>query len=248
LILFLADTGARLGEATALRWTDLDLEKGTARIARSFSGGRYLSPTKTGRGRTVELSARLREALSAERPDLFGAEALVFPNEAGGLMDPHNFRDRVFRRLVERVLGQGRRFTPHGLRHTFASLHLASATNLKWVQAQGGWASAKMLLDTYGHFIPADTTGYADALAGAPGRPQAAPDAAGDRVAEAMAHSRAGGKRESTCGYAPNVMAPRAGIEPATRCLEGSRSIPLSYRGPAAEGSDPVSAAGRSEP
>jgi hypothetical protein len=26
-------------------------------------------------------------------------------------------------------------------------------------------------------------------------------------------------------------MAPRAGLEPATRCLEGSRSIQLSYRG-----------------
>ena len=29
LVLFLADTGARLGEASALRWIDLDLERGT---------------------------------------------------------------------------------------------------------------------------------------------------------------------------------------------------------------------------
>ena len=35
LVLFLADTGACLGEASALRWIDLDLERGTARIARS---------------------------------------------------------------------------------------------------------------------------------------------------------------------------------------------------------------------
>lgn len=29
--------------------------------------------------------------------DLFGEEALVFPNADGGLVDPHNFRDRTFR-------------------------------------------------------------------------------------------------------------------------------------------------------
>jgi integrase len=29
-------------------------------------------------------------------------------------------------------------FTPHGLRHTFASLHLARGTNLKWIQHMGG--------------------------------------------------------------------------------------------------------------
>ncbi len=38
--------------------------------------------------------------------------------------------------------GKGRRFTPHGPRHTFASLHLARGTNLEWIQTQGGWSSA----------------------------------------------------------------------------------------------------------
>ena len=59
LVLFLADTGARLGEASALRWCDLDLDLGTARIARSDSDGRDLRPTESGRERTIELSKRL---------------------------------------------------------------------------------------------------------------------------------------------------------------------------------------------
>jgi integrase len=183
-LLFLADTGARLGEASALRWVDVDLKRGVARIARSFSGGRYLAKTKTGRVRSVELSARLREALAAERPKIFGPKALVFPSETGGLLDPHNFRARVFRKLVAAVLGEdedgkptGRRFTIHGLRHSFASLHLARGTNLKWIQSQGGWASAKVLLDTYSHAIPCETTGYADAIAKAPRRQPAATEA-----------------------------------------------------------------------
>jgi len=131
--------------------------------------------TKTGRERILELSTRLREVLAGERPHIYGDDALAFPSEAGGLLDPHNFRERVFRRAVSKALGAGRRFTPHGLRHTFASLHMARGTNLKWIQAQGGWASAKLLLDTYGHFLPTETTGCADALSGDPGRPYTAP-------------------------------------------------------------------------
>ena len=42
--------------------------------------------------------------------------------------------------------------------------HMARGTNLKWIQAQGGWSSAKMLLDVYGHFMPTESAGYADAL------------------------------------------------------------------------------------
>jgi integrase len=48
-----------------------------------------------------------------------------------------------------------RKFTPHGLRDTWASLHMARGTPLKWIQAQGGWTTAKLLLDVYGHFLPA---------------------------------------------------------------------------------------------
>ena len=82
-VLFLADTGARLGEASALRWIDVDLDAGTARIARSFADGKDLAPTKTGKQRTVELSSRLREVLAEIQPDLFADETLVFPSEIG---------------------------------------------------------------------------------------------------------------------------------------------------------------------
>ncbi len=57
-----------------------------------------------------------------------------------------------------------KRITPHSLRHTFASLHLARGTNLLWVQKQGGWTSPTVLLTVYAHFIPSELSGYADAL------------------------------------------------------------------------------------
>ncbi len=166
LFLFLSDTGARFGEATALRWSDIDLEAGTARIERSFSSGRHLGLTKTGEQRTVELSSRLRAALASQRPDLFPQDALAFPNAEGRFIDPANFRVRVFDRVVRKALGRNhRRVVPHTLRHTFASLHLARGSNLLWVQNMGGWQSPQVMLDTYTHFLPTELSGFADSLA-----------------------------------------------------------------------------------
>ncbi len=204
LILFLADTGARIGEALALRWLDLDLGNSTARIRRSFSSGKRLSVTKTGRGRSVELSMRLRGVLAERRPDLYGDDTLVFPGADGQLMDPHNFRGRVFRHLVRSVLGRDRRFTPHGLRHTFASIHMARGTPLKWIQAQGGWASAKVLLDTYGHYLRDETTGHADTLGDAPERPYTAPR----RIAAASSLPATGAQARKTRGGTPTSVRP----------------------------------------
>ncbi len=114
---------------------------------------------------------------------------------------------------MRKALGRGRRFTPHGLRHTFASLHLARGTNLKWIQAQGGWSSAKVLLDWYGHYLPTETFGYADALSDGAKRLYPAP---AERAVAARAR-RLPKSRTSTTG----CVAPRGGIEPPTRRLEG---------------------------
>ena len=55
---------------------------------------------------------------------------------------------------LRKAFGRVRRVTPHMLRHTFASLHMARGTNLLWIQKAGGWSSANVLLDVYGHFMP----------------------------------------------------------------------------------------------
>ena len=69
LVLFLADTGCRLGEGIGVWWSDLDLASGTARIERSVDHLGRVGRTKTRRIRTVELTSRLR-LLLAERAHL----------------------------------------------------------------------------------------------------------------------------------------------------------------------------------
>jgi integrase len=184
-VLFLADTGARFGEAAALRWSDVDLAAGTARIARSFSSGVKLGPTKTGRTRAVELSQRLCVALAQVQPNIFPIpeESLVFPSESETFLQGTNFRSRVFSKIIVKALGKGRHYTPHCLRHTWASLHLARGTPIKWIQQQGGWTTAKVLLDTYGHYMPDEMRGFADALAATPNGPPAAPTRNSDSAA-----------------------------------------------------------------
>ncbi len=183
MILCLADTGARFGEAAALRWLDVDLDGGTARIARSYSSGLRLGPTKTGRERVVELSSRVRSILRARRPDLLSDDALVFPNRSGGFLLDVYFRNKVFFPLIKEALGEGRHHRPHDLRHTWASLHLNRGTPIKWVQAQGGWTTAKVLLDTYADYMPEETRGFADRLFTAENAPQAHPQRSAVSVA-----------------------------------------------------------------
>ena len=50
------------------------------------------------------------------------------------------------------------RVTVHELRHTAASLMIASGANVKTVQAQLGHKTATMTLDQYGHLFPDDLT------------------------------------------------------------------------------------------
>ena len=49
------------------------------------------------------------------------------------------------------------------------------STPLKWIHDQGGWSTAKLLLDTYGHYMPSESRGFADALSEAPDGTQTAP-------------------------------------------------------------------------
>jgi integrase len=54
--------------------------------------------------------------------------------------------------------------TPHELRHTAASLAIASGATVKGVQAMLGHASAAMTLDRYGHLFGDELDAVADRL------------------------------------------------------------------------------------
>ncbi len=97
LIMFMAATGCRIGEACAVRWEDVDLETGTVTISGTVSrvNGQGLSrkpKTKTAAGaRTLALAAPLVGMLVERRVQHPAVESgIVFPSPTGKLRDPSN--------------------------------------------------------------------------------------------------------------------------------------------------------------
>jgi len=121
----LALTGLRHGEATALKWADLDADAGIIRVRRAQWHGVF-STTKTGTSRTVPLVGELADTLQQHRAGLLAHQAAglgegwVFPGPDGGLLRPNALRFPLGRALKN--CGISKRVSVHGLRRTFNNL------------------------------------------------------------------------------------------------------------------------------
>jgi len=63
-----------------------------------------------------------------------------------------------------RAAGPRSFFTPHSLRHTFASILLSDGVSPAYVQRQLGHASIKLTVDTYGKWLPMENKAAVDRL------------------------------------------------------------------------------------
>src|SRR3989442_8068098 len=139
LFLLLARTGMRLGEALALQWDEVHLAEKEIRVARALSSGRIETP-KSGHGRTVDMSEQLANVLlrlhierKSETLKRGWAEVplWVFCTEAGTLLDESRVR-KVFTKILK-ATGLPEHFSPHCLRHTFASCLLQQGESPAYV-------------------------------------------------------------------------------------------------------------------
>lgn len=89
------------------------------------------------------------------------SELRVFPGKHGGVLTDADYR-AVFDKAVAKIGISG--LTPHGLRHTTASLAVSAGANVKAVQRLLGHASAVMTLDEYADLFDDDLVAVADAL------------------------------------------------------------------------------------
>jgi integrase len=162
-----AQSGCRAGEVAGLQWLDLDLEAGTVKIRRTWSRQR-LGPTKTRQERDVSILHPIADETPDWRPGATEAarsvvhglrrlpvrslepEAFVFHRGGQPLssMEVHRAWKRV-------LIAAGVRYrTPEQLRHTWASTMLSRNAPLLYVQQQGGWRSASVLLRVYARWMP----------------------------------------------------------------------------------------------
>jgi len=157
LVLLLALTGIRFGEATALTAGAFDRATNSARIHTAWKqSGKQGAPKSRRSRRTVAVPEAVFEALEplldGKRPD-----DLVFLSPRGLRVRSGNFYNGVWGALADRVEPKiGKRPRVHDLRHTFASWAIQAGIPLPVIQRQLGHESITTTVDTYGHLARSD--------------------------------------------------------------------------------------------
>jgi integrase len=163
VVLFLGYTGLRWGEMAALRAHRVDFLRRRALVAESVTPvkGVTFGSTKGHERREVPIPRFLLEDL-ARHVAVRKPNDLVFIGQRGAALRYPVFQHGALNEACAR-LGIPR-LTPHELRHTAASLALASGADIKVVQQMLGHKSATMTLDQYGHLFGDRLDVVADAM------------------------------------------------------------------------------------
>jgi integrase len=167
LVVLLAETGLRIGEALALTWGAIDVEGRRLHVRQRVLRGEIDTP-KSARGRReVPISAATAKDLAAMRlASRFSTPTdYVFTNDAG-----EGIRERsVYRWFKPAAQASGVGWAGfHALRHTAASRWLHAGVSIAQVSKLLGHADASFTLRTYISVLPTDLPD-GEALAGAVG-------------------------------------------------------------------------------
>jgi integrase len=151
-------TGMRQGELFALDWRSIDFAKSMVSVRGTLVevGGKLIvHEPKTDRSRrridvpaTTMTLLRRHQKATAGQPDDY-----VFRDTDGGPLRKSNFVRRDFKPLLEKA-GLPADLHFHDLRHTHATLLLASGVNAKVTQERLGHSKISTTLDTYSHITP----------------------------------------------------------------------------------------------
>lgn len=132
LVVFLVDTGCRLGEAFSLEWYQVDMDRGTVTFDK----------TKADLTRTVWLTSRVKAILERKK----NAEKPFSLNR-------FTFRDHWNRGKIAAGFKDDPNVVPHILRHTCASRLVQAGVRIKLVQTQLGHKNLVMT-ERYSHLAP----------------------------------------------------------------------------------------------
>lgn len=152
LLLFLLDTGCRLGEALALNWGDF--QNGKIVINKAYNQNNKASKTtqvKTSKGnRKITLSDNLNQILTHLRPK--DSKLPIFTSPEGFRVSRWNLR-RWWSPLIKKF---GTPLRIHDLRHTNATC-LLGVCDVRLVAARLGHTSPTTTLKIYDHYVLDDS-------------------------------------------------------------------------------------------
>ena len=158
--------GLRLGEALAVRWSDLDEASRTLSIERALrdvKGHVSIEPTKTKRSRRrVPLNALALAALTRRRAlakkEGHGSE-YIHTGPTGAFLRPSYVRRIFFAPIVEDAGIESA--TIHGLRHSFSTRLADVGVSIRTIGDAMGHSRPSVTLDTYQH---SDAASHRDAV------------------------------------------------------------------------------------
>jgi integrase len=159
-------SGCRVGELLAMQWSDVDFEKGTVEVRRSVSqtGGKNVikEPKSRSGRRTITLPVFAVEALREHRKAALAAGLIaspVFCTGVGTILGKSNVR-REFAAVVKLANANGvgipSNIRFHDLRHSHASVLIASGASITAVSRRLGHADITITLKAYAHLMPDD--------------------------------------------------------------------------------------------
>ena len=176
LVHLMAYTGLRQGEALALKWSDIDFENKKITVNKTavrIKEKQTLQTPKTKNSkRVISIDLTTLSILKSWKKDQIkiyfkngkhfeGDENFIFTNQRGEWVHIHNFI-RYFKRFIaDHKLKQ---ITPHGLRHTHASLLFSAGVEPKNISDRLGHSTVQITLDLYTHITEEQRTDTVDKL------------------------------------------------------------------------------------
>jgi integrase len=175
LILFALHTGFRKGEQRAIRWTDVDFDRGVIHLRQNApSGLNIIKAPKSDKPRGVHMTPELVAALKAIKH----SGVFIFCNDDGSMLSPDKM-DAVYWRARART--GLRRIRWHEFRHTYVSTIVSGGTPLLFASALAGHSSVQTT-ERYAHLAPTEAPAYLRLLSAAtPGQRGAKPTGTDDQ-------------------------------------------------------------------
>jgi integrase len=145
-------TGMRTGEAHGLKWKYVDLDQRLILIRETFVLGEDEYTKTDSSQRDIRMTQVVFEALQDQYLATAKLSEYVFCNREGKPLDNDNFGSRVWYPLLRHLGLKQRR--PYQMRHTAATLWLASGEAPEWIARQLGHSSTEMLFRVYSRYVP----------------------------------------------------------------------------------------------
>jgi integrase len=145
-------TGMRTGEVNGLKWRYIDFDSRLILVRETHVLGEDDYTKTDGSQRDIKMSQPVFDALLRQREITHGRSVYVFCNLLGEPLDNTNFTNRIWYPLLRHLGYELRR--PYQMRHTAATLWLASGEAPEFVARQLGHTSTEMLFRTYSRYVP----------------------------------------------------------------------------------------------